>query len=214
LPVSISLPMLASILDTRWKAWNELHRLLVLPWVRLVFATNGIPWGQVWRIYGVPIIEKHRGSQISFGSGLQLRSSARSNPLGPNRPVILSTWQAGAVLEVGDRFGMTGGTICSSERIVIGDGVTIGANSTIMDSDFHPLGPAARRSSPHQANTAPVLIGDDVFVGLQCLILKGVTLGQGSVVGAGSVVTRDVPAGAIVAGNPAKVIGSVQAAKG
>jgi acetyltransferase-like isoleucine patch superfamily enzyme len=212
--VSSSLPMLGSILDTRWKAWNELHRLMVLPWVRLLFATNSIPWGQGWRLYGVPIIEKHRDSRISFGSGLQLRSSTRSNPLGPNRPVILSTWQAGAVLEVGDRFGMTGGTICSSERIVIGDCVTIGANSTIMDSDFHPLEPAARRLSSHRATAAPVLIGDDVFVGLQCLILKGVTLGPGSVVGAGSVVTRDVPAGAIVAGNPAETIGSVGALKG
>lgn len=206
--------MIASVLDTRWKARNEVGRWLTYPWIRLSFALNGIPWGQGWRFYGMPIIQKHRDSQIRFGPYLQLRSSARSNPLGANRPVILATWRAEAVLEIGERFGMTGGTICTAERVSIGHRVTVGANTTIMDTDFHPLDPVQRRQHPEAASTAPVTIEDDVFIGLQCLILKGVTLGQGCVVGAGSVVTRDVPAGAIVAGNPAKVVGSLQAGTG
>ena len=144
---------------------------------------------------------------MEFGSYLQLRSSARSNPLGANRPVILSTWQSGAVLEIGDRFAMTGGTVCAAERITIGQDVTVGANTTIVDSDFHPLDRDQRRLHPRRATTSPVLIQDGVFIGVQSLILKGVTLGQGCVVGAGSVVTRDVPAGLIVAGNPAQPVG-------
>ena len=214
MPLSMSQPMIASVLDTRWKARNEVGRWLTHPWIRLTFGLNGIPWGQGWRFYGMPIIQKHRDSQMRFGPYLQLRSSARSNPLGANRPVILATWRAEAVLEIGERFGMTGGTICTADRVIIGHRVTVGANTTIMDTDFHPLDPVQRSQHPEAASTAPVTIEDDVFIGLQCLILKGVTLGQGCVVGAGSVVTRDVPAGAIVAGNPAKVIGSVQAGKG
>jgi acetyltransferase-like isoleucine patch superfamily enzyme len=196
---------------TPWKGWTELARWLAYPRVRLIFALNGIPWGEGWCFYGTPILQRHRGSQMRFGPYLQLRSLARANPLGANRPVILTTWQAGASLEIGEHFGMTGGTLCAAERVSIGHRVTVGANSIIMDTDFHPLHPVRRRTDPDRANTAPIIIEDDVFIGLQCIILKGVTLGQGCVVGAGSVVTRDVPAGVIVAGNPAKPVERVQA---
>lgn len=196
---------------TPWKGWTELARWLAYPRVRLIFNLHGIPWGRGWRFYGVPIVQKHRGSQMRFGPYLQLRSKARANPLGANRPVILTTWRAGANLEIGGHFGMTGGTICVAQRVSIGHRVTVGANTIIMDTDFHPLHPVQRRAHPDGANTAPITIEDDVFIGLQCIILKGVTLGQGCVVGAGSVVTRDVPAGVIVAGNPAKPVGLVQA---
>jgi acetyltransferase-like isoleucine patch superfamily enzyme len=192
--------------DTPWKAWNELWRWLAYPWVRLLFATNGIPWGCGWRFHGVPIIQKHRHSVMRFGLGFSLRSSTCSNPLGPNHPVILCTLQAGAVLEIGANFGMTGGTICTAERIAIGDNVTVGANTTIIDTDFHPLDPKVRRLRPQDARTAPIIIEDDVFIGMNSLILKGVTIGKGSVVGAGSVVTKDVPPSVIVAGNPARVV--------
>jgi acetyltransferase-like isoleucine patch superfamily enzyme len=196
-------------LDTPWKVWNELGRWWAYPRVRLAFALYGIPWGKGWRFYGAPIVQKHRRSRMRFGHGLQLRSTPASNPLGPNRPVILCTFEAGAVLEIGVNFAMSGGTICAAQSIVIGDDVAVGANSAIVDTDFHPLAPAERRRDASAARTAPIRIEDDVFVGMNCLILKGVTLGCGSVVGAGSVVTRDVPPGAIVAGNPAAIVGPV-----
>jgi acetyltransferase-like isoleucine patch superfamily enzyme len=148
---------------------------------------------------------------MTFGPGLQLRSSVRSNPLGPNRPVVITTWQPGAVLAIGANFAMTGGTICAAERVTIGDNVTIGPNTTIMDTDFHSLDPERRQLEPTGGKTAPIVIKDNVFIGINCLILKGVTIGQGSVVGAGSVVTRNVPPNIIVAGNPAKMVGTVQA---
>ena len=196
----------ARALDTPWKAWNELERWLAYPRARLVFALNGIPWQAGYRLYGVPLVQKHRRSQMRFGAGLSLRSSARSNPLAPNHAVVLATWQAGAVLEAGANLGMTGGTLCAAESIVIENNVTIGANSTIMDTDFHFLDPIRRRLAPAEAETAPIVIEDDVFVGTGCLILKGVRIGRGSVVAAGSVVTRDVPAHVIAAGNPACVV--------
>jgi acetyltransferase-like isoleucine patch superfamily enzyme len=192
--------------DTPWKVWNELRRWLAYLRVRLLFAMNCIPWSRGWRFYGVPIIQKHRRSLMRFGPGLSLRSSVRSNPLGPNRPVIITTWQAGAVLETGANFGMTGGTICAAGRIKIGDNVTVGANAAIIDTDFHPLDSEQRKSRSSAGQTAPVTIEDNVFIGMNSLILKGVTIGQGSVVGAGSVVTKDVPPGVIVAGNPARIV--------
>lgn len=193
-------------LNAPWKVWNQIHSWLVLPWVRLLFVLNGIAWGTDWRFYGVPIVQKHRDSQMRFGTGLRLRSSMRSNPLGPNHPVILATWKPGACLEIGSNFAMTGGCICAEEEITIGDNVVVGANTTIVDTDFHPLESQKRLLSAPNAETARVLIEDRVFIGMNCLILKGVRIGEGSVIGAGSVVTREIPAGVIAAGNPALIL--------
>jgi acetyltransferase-like isoleucine patch superfamily enzyme len=140
---------------------------------------------------------------MEFGSGLNLRSSIRSNPLGLNHPVILATIKQNASLITGVNFSMSGGSICAAELIEIGDNVAVGANTTIVDTDFHSLDPYLRRTKPLEANTRPVCIEDDVFIGMSCLILKGVTIGKGSVIGAGSIVTRNIPAGVIAAGVPA-----------
>lgn len=189
-----------------WKASNELRRWLILPlaW----WALRGIAIGAGWRFYGLPIIQRHRRSRIRIGRAMHLRSTPRSNPLGPNHPVIISTRRAGALLTIGDDFGMTGGSLVCDQRISIGDRVWVGANAVICDTDFHPLDPETRRTRPLDGNTAPVEIADDVFIGMNALVLKGVRIGAGAVIGAGSVVSRDVPAGATVAGNPARVIGA------
>lgn len=196
----------SQVWDTPWKVWNRLWRWLAYPRVRLLFAMNGIAWGRRWRFYGVPIIQKHRRSHMTFGDGLQLRSTARSNPLGSNHPVVLVTWKAASHLEVGADFAMTGGSVCAADRIVIGSHVTVGANAVITDTDFHPVDYEQRKSRPSGGPTATVTIEDDVFIGMNSLILKGVSIGRGSVIGAGSVVTTDVPPGVIVAGNPARVV--------
>jgi acetyltransferase-like isoleucine patch superfamily enzyme len=152
------------------------------------------------------MIQKHRRSTLTIGQHMELRSSTRSNPLGPNHPVILSTRHPGAALHIGDHFGMTGGSIVCEEAITIGNRVTVGANCMIVDTDFHPLDPQRRQDSPLDGATAPIVIDDNVFIGMQSIILKGVRIGTGSVIGAGSIVTRDIPPGVIAAGNPAKVI--------
>lgn len=194
------------VLETTWKMWNEIFRILNFPKVWISFEINHISWGRGWRFNGVPIIQKNRNSIMNFGNNLFLRSSLRSNPLGPNHPVILCTWNANSVIDIGDNFGMTGGTICAAEKIIIGNNVSIGANTTIVDTDFHPLNSDNRIISPQNGETSPVFINDNVFIGMNCLILKGVTIGKGSVIGAGSVVTKNIPAGVIAAGNPARVI--------
>lgn len=192
--------------ETPWKATNEIERLLVLPYARLYFAMAGVPWRRGWRLYGVPIIQRHRHSEMTIGEYMELRSTVRGNPLGANHPCILTTRRPGARLVIGDFFGMTGGSVVCEESITIGSRVIVGCNTVISDTDFHPLDAARRRENPLDGATKPVTIDDDVFIGMNSLILKGVRLGEGCVIGAGSVVTRDVPAGAVAAGVPAQVV--------
>jgi len=196
--------------DTPWKIINALNLWFSFPLVRLLFLVNRIPWGKGWRFFGIPILQKHRKSTMTFGEGLNLRSALRSNPLGPNHPVFLTTWDKGSVLSIGNHFAMTGGSICAAERIVIGNHVAIGANTTIVDTDFHPLDFASRLQNSSGGTTAPVHIEDHVFIGMNCLILKGVVIGSRSVIGAGSVVTKSIPPDVIAAGNPARIIRTVK----
>lgn len=200
----VSSDALQMAMDMPWKATNEIRRLLLVPVAAWVL--RGVDLGKGWQCYGLPIIQKHRQSTMKIGDRMNLRSTVVSNPLGPNHPVILSTRRSDAELIIGDDFGMTGGSVVVDEKITIGNRVWVGANTIITDTDFHPIDPDVRRVRPLDARTAPITIQDDVFIGMNCLILKGVTIGARSVVGAGSVVTRDVPPGAIVAGNPAFVI--------
>ena len=202
----VSAQTTSAALDMPWKARNEIERLLLLPLAWLSCVGAGAGWQGDWKLYGLPIWQLHRRSRVSIGARLQLRSSRRSNPLGPNHPCIISTRSAGAILTIGNDFGMTGGSIVCQQEIRIGSRVAMGCNSIITDTDFHPLNAAARRTDFLAGESAPVIIEDDVFIGMNVIILKGVRLGAGCVVGAGSVVTRDVPAGIIVAGNPARII--------
>ena len=159
-------------------------------------------------IRGLPIITVARGSSIRVGNGMYLISRSRNTALGVSHPSILRTLKSGARVCIGESFKASGVTICAATKIVIGDRVMIGANVTVVDTDFHSADPAVRFSNEDatQAKTAPVVIEDEVFIGMGAMILKGVTVGRGAIIGAGAVVSKDVPAGAIVAGNPAKII--------
>lgn len=109
-------------------------------------------------------------------------------------------------IEIGDRAEFNNNLMLKSEGpgISVGRDGLFGAHVEIVDSNFHDLD-AARRvgGTPRMA---PVTVEDNVFVGMSVKILKGVTIGRDSVIGAGAVVTKDIPAGVIAGGNPAKVI--------
>ena len=121
-------------------------------------------------------------------------------------------------VEIGDDCVLVGVQIMCAERVRIGARTTISYNVVIADSDFHPRDPDLRRHdaisgapfgewfgyAPRFA--APVVIGDDVTIGINSLVLKGTTIGDGATVLAGSVVTSDVAAGTTVAGNPAREV--------
>jgi acetyltransferase-like isoleucine patch superfamily enzyme len=103
--------------------------------------------------------------------------------------------------------GISGGSICAAQLIEIGEESMLGANVTIADTDFHSLRPHYRRGHTDPSIAVEdVIIGKRVFVGTNSIILKGVTIGDNAVVGAGSVVIKSVPANAIAAGNPCRII--------
>lgn len=111
-----------------------------------------------------------------------------------------------SAIEFGDGVQVNNNVFIKSEGpgIRIGARALLGSGVTIYDSDFHDLRPNRRRDG--QPRMAPVELGEDVFVGDGVKILKGVSIGAHSVVGAGSVVSTSIPAGVIAAGNPARVI--------
>lgn len=167
---------------------------------------SGIFW------LGKPIITKEKGSNICIGDHCLICSRASQTALGINHPTIFRTLKPNAQLIIGSRVRMSGVTVCAAERITIGNRCVIGANVTIVDTDFHSLDLSLRSTLEDSsfALCAPIEIGNDVFIGAGAYILKGVRIGEGAVIGAGSIVTKDVPKLAIVAGNPAKLVGNVQ----
>jgi acetyltransferase-like isoleucine patch superfamily enzyme len=110
-------------------------------------------------------------------------------------------------LEIGHGTNINGFTrILVNSSVRIGHGCTLAWDVQVLDSDFH----AVVANGEPLPSVAPIVIGNDVWVGTRAIILKGVTIGDGAVVAAGAVVTKDVPAGAVVAGTPARVIGQAE----
>lgn len=108
------------------------------------------------------------------------------------------------VLGHGTNVNGLGTKILVAEDVTIGSGCTFSWDVQVLDNDFHTMTVGGRQ----QPSSAPVRIGDRVWLGTRAVVLKGVTIGDGAVVAAGAVVTKDVPAHAIVAGVPARVVGS------
>jgi len=132
-----------------------------------------------------------------------LISVSFATALGINHPVVLRTLRPEAKITIGSRVGISGGSICAAKLVAIGEDTMLGANVTIADTDFHSLDARERASNNGgEGAVAEVTIGKRVFVGTNVTILKGVTIGDDTVIGAGSVVTKSIPANVIAAGNP------------
>jgi acetyltransferase-like isoleucine patch superfamily enzyme len=152
---------------------------------------------------GIPVIY---GIDVLLGDGVRL--SGRSTFAGAlrndgRRPRLV----VGNETYLGHRL-----IISADDEVKIGSHVHVADDVYICGYDAHPMDPRARRTQPGPVDytgQSCILIDDDVWICQGAMILKGIHIGNGAVVGAHAVVTRDVPAGAIVAGNPARVIGSV-----
>tara|TARA_A100001388_G_scaffold81696_1_gene58781 strand:+ start:9171 stop:9773 length:603 start_codon:yes stop_codon:yes gene_type:complete len=139
------------------------------------------------------------GNNISIGDYATLITA-------PDKRIDLSTWETDKIngeLQLGKFILISPGTsIRSAQKIVIGDSTMIASDVTITDSDWHDI----YDRTDYVASPKEVIIQENVWIGEKSLILKGSKIGKNSIIGAGSVVSGEVPANVIFAGNPAKEI--------
>jgi acetyltransferase-like isoleucine patch superfamily enzyme len=161
---------------------------------------KGLVIGKNVIFYGMPIVSVVSGSRIIIGDRAVLCSDSRFTALGVNHPVVLRTIRSGAEIIIGADSGLSGTSICSAMSVVLGRECLIGANVTIVDTDFHAIRPEGRRynNNINEISASPVRVEDNVFIGAGALILKGVSVGRNCVIGAGSVAVKNVPADRIL----------------
>lgn len=192
------------VLEPAGRAWST-------AWFRLQCLWHGVAAGRDLDIFGRCIIRRGLDSTIELGDRVQIISSSwRSSTANCGR-AKLRTFYPTARITMGNRSGMTGGAIIArSKTIQIGEDCMLAPNVTIVDSDFHAMWPPdARRKELDPGHDAGVTLERNVWVGMGAIILKGVTIGENSVIGAGSVVNSDIPANSLAAGIPARVIRSL-----
>ena len=180
---------------------------------RLLFKLKGVEYGKSFKVFNkIYLIGK---GAIKIGNDFMFTSGDCINPISRNLRGCIYTEQD-AKITIGDRVGISSSSFWISKELTIGNDVKIGADTLIIDTDSHQIDYRLRKKYPHnqeealflnsQIHSAPITIEDDVWIGAKCIILKGVTIGARSIIGAGSVVTKNIPSDCIAAGNPCKVI--------
>ncbi len=157
---------------------------------------SAVALGPRVRVFGRPVI-RNRGT-LRVGDRVRLVSTIATLEIdvGPD-----------GILEIGDRvFINYGCSIGATERIRIGSNCSIGTHVIMIDNDFHRLEPERRNELP---SSKPIVLEENVWLGARVIVLRGVTIGAHSVVGAGSVVSRDIPPRVVAAGVPAKVLRAI-----
>lgn len=179
------------------KKISRILSIILLKWHRVTTGKN-------FRVNGV--LKLANSGTIRLGDHVTINSGAYFNPVYGARRTVLNA-NSGASILIGNHVGISNSLIFAAEGITIEDHVMIGGGCSICDTDFHPLDYQLRIAHNAEAIAhKPILIKEGAFVGMNSIILKGVTIGKHSIVGAGSVVTKDIPDGEIWAGNPARFI--------
>ena len=183
------------------KFWILVNRLIL-------FKLKGIKFGCNMRVANYLHIKRGHNTNISIGNNFAFYSGDFYNPLARNICGAIEL-EDNANLEIGDNVGISSACIWVYKYVKIGSGTKIGGDCILIDSDAHSLNYKDREkgySDRPNAKSKGITIENDVLIGTRCIILKGVTIGARSVIGAGSVVSKDIPSDCIAAGNPAKVI--------
>ena len=176
----------------RWHTWEDVQAVLRARW----YLRKANYVGPRVRVWGRPSVEN--AGTITIGELTKLISSIATLELaaGP-----------GATLEIGERvFINYGCSFGATQLIRIGPRCAIGSHAIIIDNDFHRVEPERRYEVPP---SAPIILEENVWLGARVIVLRGVTIGAHSVIGAGSVVTRDIPPRSVAVGLPARVIKSI-----
>ncbi len=194
-------------------AYNYFLSIVYGYYSRVVFKFKcyifGVNIGERINVFGSILINRAPQSQISLGNDCSLISSDKvAIATSVFSKVRIRTYSPNAKIIINDKVELNSTSItCRSTMIKIGYGTLFGPNCLVLDSDFHSIWPAeTRREIPAFDNDREVIIGKYVWVGTQSIVLKGVCIGDNSVIAAGSVVTKNVPSNCLVAGNPAVVV--------
>lgn len=160
-----------------------------------------------FRTNGIPYVMVSRGGNMSIGENFSMNNGVNGNPIGCYEKCTFFVG-CNAVLTIGENVGMSQAALIAIDNITIGNNVKIGGGVCVWTTDFHSLDPLVRNSplDLKQRRTASVRIHDNAFIGARSIILKGVTIGENSIVAAGAVVTKSIPPNQIWGGNPAKYI--------
>lgn len=175
----------------------------VRSWIKLRYPN--IQLGENVSFYGKTIFRVDKTAKVTIGDNVIFRSSTVHNFAGISKPVSIYVG-SNATLRIGACSGFSGVSIYCSKEITIGTYCNLGVNTNVWDTDFHPLDFELRRTQLEGAGQSPIRIGNDVFVGANSTLLKGISIGARAIIGAASVVTKSVPADQVWAGNPARCI--------
>lgn len=173
----------------------------------ILFCGNGIVFKN-FKSTGVPFVSVAKEAKCTIGNNFSMHNKIFGNPIGCSQPCTLFV-DSGCTMKIGDNVGISQAALIAHSNLTIGNNVKIGGGTYIYTSDFHSLNPLRRQdplADKKNKKSSPVRICDNVFIGAHCIILKGVTIGENSIIGAGSVVTKSIPSNQIWAGNPAKFI--------
>jgi len=178
---------------------------------RIIFFGNNVHYSS-FKTIGIPYVSVAIGGNFSIDENLSMNNGIRGNPIGCyNRCTFFV--DEGASLKIGSNLGISQAALICHISIKIGDNVKIGGGTLIFDTDFHALNSKLRLSHLSDfvnKRKLPVVLEDNVFIGANCTILKGVTIGKNSIIGASSVVSKNIPSNEIWAGNPAKFIRKIK----
>jgi acetyltransferase-like isoleucine patch superfamily enzyme len=184
-------------------AWAELvHKRLSTLWARAMLWLQGAGCGPGLVVRGR--LRLRLQGRLLIGSSVRM-NSGKVNFIGGDRR--MNIWVGpGAQLHIADGCALSNSTICCSQDIRILADTFIGGGCSIVDTDFHPVEAEERIKGDSGGRSGPVAIGPRAFIGAYCIILKDVTIGEGAILGAGSVATKDVPPFETWAGSPAKCV--------
>lgn len=193
-----------------YKLINSLKKKIDIITCKVFFWGNNVQ-NSTFKTTGIPFISVALGGSCIIGGNLNMNNGIEGNPIGCyNRCTFFV--DKGAKLVIGTNLGISQAAIICHLSINIGNNVKIGGGARIYDTDFHALDPELRlnpKTDIINKHKLPVVIEDNVFIGAHSTILKGVRIGKNSIIGACSVVTKNVPENQIWAGNPAKFIRNV-----
>lgn len=146
---------------------------------------------------------------FKIGTNTRINSNFRSNPIGGNNFCSFFI-NKGAKITIGNNVGISNSSFYSNCSITIEDNVFIGGDCRIYDTDFHSKELMNRLSNPErEISSKPIIIKQGAFIGASCILLKGISIGEESIIGAGSVVSKSIPSRQIWAGNPIKYIKNI-----